>query len=89
MIDINKIKEKFEKSVFENLNKENFYEIIKFLSKEKCDYIDDIVSDYLDLFNIEYDEFINKFTILNSKYKGEFLKKAGEDMNLLEEFYEV
>ena len=25
MIDINKIKEKFEKSVFENLNKENFY----------------------------------------------------------------
>lgn len=89
MININEIKEKFENSVFENLDKDNFYKIISFLLKENCDYIDDIVSDYLDLFNIQYEEFIKKYDILNDKYKGEFLKKASEDMNLLEEFYNI
>ena len=89
MIDIKNIKEKFEKSVFYNLDKENFYKIIDFLLKEKCDYIDDIISDYLDLFNIQYEEFIRKYNILNDKYNGEFLQRASEDMNMLEEFYEI
>lgn len=89
MININEIKEKFEDNVFQNLNKSNFYKIVKFLSKENCDYIEDIVSDYLDLFNIQYEEFLRKYDILNNKYNGEFLKVASEDMNILEEFYEI
>ena len=89
MININKIKEKFENHVLQNLDKENFYKIIEFLSKEKCDYIEDILSDYLDLFNIPYEEFIRKYNILNNKYNGKFLEKASEDMNMLEEFYEI
>ena len=28
---------------------------------EKCDYIEDLLEDYLDLFTIEYDEFVNKY----------------------------
>ena len=89
MIDINDIKEKYNDSVLKNLNKENFYKIAEFLLKEKCDYLEDIVSDYLDLFNFEYEEFKKKYNILNEKYNKEFLKKASEDMNILEEFYEV
>lgn len=87
MIEVDKIKEKFEKSVFDNLNKENVNKIINLLVKEKCDYIEDIIYNYLDLFNIEYEDFFNKYKVLNKKYNGEFLKRASEDMNLLEQFY--
>ena len=87
MIDINEIKNKFEESVIENLNKQNAHKIINFLVKQKCDFIEDIISDYLDLFNFEYEEFVKKYTKLNEKYEGKFLEKVSEDMNLLEEFY--
>ena len=84
-----KIKDKYESSVFENLNRENFNKIVDFLVKEKCDFIDDLFCDYLDLFNFEYDEFVEKYYRLNEKYNGEYLKKSSEDMNLLEEFYSI
>lgn len=88
MSDMDGIKEKFESSVFEHLNKENAKKIIDFLFDEKCDYVEDILDDYLDLFKIPYEEFVEKYHILNEKYNGVFLVKASEDMNLLEEFYE-
>ena len=79
--------ERYENSVIANLNKDNFKKIISFLIKEQCDYIEDIIDDYLDLFNFPYEEFVKKYHILNQKYDGKFLEEASEDMNLLEEFY--
>ena len=87
MDSIEEIKKKYAKSVIKNLNRENFYKIINFLESNNCDFIEDIVSDYLDLFNIEYVEFVKKYNKLNEKYSDNFLQKASEDMNLLEEFY--
>lgn len=87
MDSIEEIKKKYAKSVIKNLNRENFYKIINFLESNNCDFIEDIVSDYLDLFNIEYVEFVKKYNNLNEKYSNNFLQKASEDMNLLEEFY--
>ena len=87
MIDINEIKSKFEKSVIDNIDRENAHKILTFLVNEKCDYIEDIIMDYLDIFSFEYTEFVNKYEKLNNKYNGKFLKEASEDMNLLEEFY--
>ena len=89
MEDINLIKEKYEKFVISNLNKENFNNIILFLFKENCNFIEDIISDYLDLFNIPYEEFVKKYNILNKKYDFEFLERACNDMNLFEEFYNI
>lgn len=87
MDSIEEIKKKYAKSVIKNLNRENFYKIINFLESNNCDFIEDIVSDYLDLFNIEYVEFVKKYNKLNEKYSNNFLQKASEDMDLLEEFY--
>ena len=87
MDNIEEIKKKYAKSVIKNLNREKFYKIINFLESNNCDFIEDIVSDYLDLFNIEYVEFVKKYNKLNEKYSNNFLQKASEDMNLLEEFY--
>ena len=87
MDNIEEIKKKYAKSVIKNLNRENFYKIINFLESNNCDFIEEIESDYLDLFNIEYVEFVKKYNKLNEKYSNNFLQKASEDMNLLEEFY--
>ncbi len=87
MDNVEEIKKKYAKSVIKNLNRENFYKIINFLESNNCDFIEDIVSDYLDLFNIDYVEFVKKYNKLNEKYSNNFLQKASEDMNLLEEFY--
>lgn len=89
MNDINKIKEKYENSVLKKLDKENGYKIMTFLIEEKCDYIEDILNDYLDLFIFEYEEFVEKYNKINEEFQGNFLKKASEDMNLFEKFYLV
>ena len=75
-INVSELKEKFEKDVFEHLNKENFFNIIKFLQKEDCDFIEDIITNYLDLFTIDYETFVNQYHRLNANYHGQFLKKA-------------
>ena len=83
MIDI----EKYEKYVFNEIEKENSMKIVKFLLDNKCDYVDELVEDYLDLFTFSYDEFVSKFNKLNEKYNNNLINEIKEDMNILEEFY--
>ena len=89
MIEINKIQKKIEKSVIDNIDRENAHKILTFLVREKCDFIEDIITDYIDLFSFEYNEFLNKYNELNKKYNGHYLEQTREDLNLLEEFYNV
>lgn len=84
---INETFEKYSESVLNNLDKDNFNEILNFLIKEKCDCIEDIMEDYLDIFTIDYDEFITRYNKLNKKYNGYYIKLVSEDMNLLEEMF--
>lgn len=84
---INEILEKYSESMLNNLDKDNFHEILKFLIKEKCECIEDIIEDYLDVFTIDYDKFIVRYNNLNKKYNGYYLKLVSENMNLLEEMF--
>ena len=84
---MDEIIEKYSSSVIENLNKDNMVKILLFLEREHCDYIEDLLEDYLDLFTIEYEVFVNKYRELNNKYDNKYLELASEDMNLLEEFF--
>ena len=81
------ILEKFDSNLISKIDKENADKIILFLFNEKCEYIEDIITDYIDIFTIDYDTFVKKFDKLNQKHNGYFLKKAGEDMNMLEELF--
>ena len=82
---MDEIFEKFNNSVINNLDTENIKKIMQFLIDHNCEYLEDIVEDYLDLFTIEYDEFVKRFNKLNQKYNNKYLELAGEDMNYLEE----
>ena len=84
---MNEILDKYSDSVLRNLNKENINKIIEFLKKEKCDYIEDLLEDYLDIFTIDYDIFVKKYNKLNNKYDGKYLNLVSSDMNLLEELF--
>ncbi len=82
-IDINK----YEDSVIKNINKGNINRIASFLSSNGCNYIEELLEDYLDIFTFEYDEFVKKFDKLNDKYNHNLISKIRDDMNILEEFY--
>lgn len=78
---------KYSNSVIKNLDKDNITNIILFLKQENCDYIEDLLEDYLDLFTIKYEDFVSKYKELNKKYGNKYLELASDDMNLLEEFF--
>ena len=61
--------------------------IVSFLLSNGCDYIEELVEDYLDIFTFDYDEFVAKFNRLNSKYNHNLINEIKDDMNILEEFY--
>lgn len=81
------ILEKYSLSTIKNINYNNLYQIIEFLIKEKCHYINDLLEDYLDLFTIEYEIFFDRYNQLNKKYNNNLLSLAAEDMNIFEEFF--
>ncbi len=81
--------EKYDIGVIKNLNKDNVERIIIFLENNSCDYIEDLLEDYLDIFTFEYDDFEKKFNRLNQKYNNELIERVRDDMNILEEFYIV
>lgn len=86
---IDEIIDKYSDSILNNLSRENMKKIINFLKKENCEFIEDIIEDYLDLFTFEYEEFIDKYNKLNTKYNNNLLELASSDMNILEEFYTI
>lgn len=81
--------EKYTDGVLKNLNKDNIIKICDFLDEENCNFIEDILEDYLDLFVFDYEEFIKKYNKLNEKYENNYLVMASENMDLLEEFYTI
>lgn len=85
-IDIKELYEKYEPEVLQCLNENNVIKIVEFLVSEQVDYIDELFNDYLDLFMINYNEFINRFNNLKQKYGENLVQLIGEDLSILDEF---
>lgn len=86
-MNVNEIFETYSQDVITNLQKDNIKKIAKLLLEEKCNYCQELLENYLDLFTIDYEEFKTKYNKLNIKYNNQFLNYASKDMNLFEEFY--
>ena len=78
---------KYEESVIKNLDKDNVDKILSFLSLSGCDYIEELLENYLDIFVFEYNEFVIRFNKLNDKYNHNLINEIKDDMNILEELY--
>lgn len=81
--------DKYEQYVLDGIDKENVRKIVEFLIENKCDYIKELLSYYLDLFTFNYKDFIERFNKLNEKYNNDFINKAADNLNLFEEFYTI
>ncbi len=80
--------DKYETSVLKNIDMKNLDAIVEFLKGKNMDFIDELIIDYLDLFLIPYNEFVKKYNKLEEKYGENLVEKIGNDMNILEEFYQ-
>ena len=78
---------KYEENVIKNLDKDNVDKILSFLSLNGCDYIEELLENYLDIFAFEYNEFVIRFNKLNDKYNHNLINELRDDMNILEELY--
>ena len=78
---------KYEDSVINNINMDNINKIIDFLILNGCDFIEELLEDYLDIFTFEYDEFVIKFNKLDDEYNHNLINEIRDDMNILEKLY--
>lgn len=83
---MNNLFNQYEKDLFLNLDKDNYKKILDFLYIEVPEYTEDIITNYLDLFLINYEEFKDKYNKLKDKYGINFLK---EDISILEQIYNI
>ena len=83
---MNNLFNQYEKDLFLNIDKDKYKKILDFLYLEVPEYTEDIVTNYLDLFLINYEEFKDKYNKLKDKYGINFLK---EDISILEQIYTV
>ena len=86
MIDYQDIYNKFEENILRKINFDNMNKILTFLSNNNVKYLEDIVNNYIDIFIIDYEEFVNKYNELNIEYNNELYKKINDNIETLELF---
>lgn len=86
-LNMEEIINKYSKLLLKDINTENMKKIIEFLKEKNCTFIEDILTDYLDLFSIEYHIFCKKYEEINKRYDNNFLECANNNLDLLEEFF--
>ena len=63
----------------------NMNKIIEFLLDEQVDYIEEILTNYLDIFLINIEEFKERFNNLKIKYGNNLVELIKDDLGILEE----
>ena len=75
----------YDEGFLKGLDEENFISIYKLLKENKFYFIDDIILNYLEIFQMEYDEVYNGLINLRNKLGENFVYIIGNDMRYLEE----
>ena len=68
MVNLEDIASKFEPDVLRNIDPNNMKKIVDFLVNKNCDFIDEVINNYIDIFLIDYDEFRIKYNELEKEY---------------------
>lgn len=79
--EINQIQDTFNESLLTQIEEKNTRKIIHYLLENKVYYWKDIVIYYLEVFLLDYEEFIKKFETLKNKYG---ILEIGENLSLIE-----
>lgn len=75
---------KYEDDYIDNLDENNFIRVYNTFKKYKFYFIDDIIVNYLEIFELDCDYVEKKILELKEKIGGNFVIKIGNDMRYLE-----
>ena len=81
---LNLIYDNYEESFINTLDEENFIKISKLFKNNNFYFINDIYLNYLEIFNLDYEEVFNKLEILKNKLGNNYNYIIGNDMRYLE-----
>lgn len=84
IILVNKYDEEFLRTIREN----NFLIIYELLINYNFYFIEDVIVNYLEIFNMDYLDVLEKILLLKIEYGDDFVFKIGENMLLLEKTLE-
>ena len=86
-IDIQLLENNYDEEMLKRLNNENVDKIYNYLINEGVYYAKDIFITNLDLFLLEYEEFVEKFEYLKKELGENFVDVLGEDASQIELMY--
>lgn len=85
--ELNHIYETYDIEFINKIDKENFWKIIGYLKQEKIDFINEIITDALYLFSLDYNNFVTKYKKIKEAIPN-YSELIGYDLSLLERIYE-
>jgi len=83
----NLIIENYDFDYLNSLDEVNFVNIYNIFKNFDFYFIDDIILNYLDIFEMEKDDVLNSLLRLKEKLGKNFVYKIGHNMSLLNEIY--
>lgn len=84
---IDQIMKTFDEDVLNHLEEENIKYIISYLQINQIYFIEDIIVQYLDLFLMDKEQFIQNFESLKIKYSNNFVETLAQNLDILEEMF--
>ena len=81
---LNLIYDNYEEDFINSLDEENFIKISNLFKNKNFYFINDIYLNYLEMFNLDYEEVFNKLEILKNKLGNNYNYIIGNDMRYLE-----
>ena len=81
----NQILDDYDEEYLKNLNENHFLEIYEIFKKYKFNFIEDIILNYLEIFELDSEEVITGIIKLKRKLGADFVKKIGQNMTYLNE----
>ena len=81
---LNLIYDNYEEDFINSLDEENFIKISNLFKNNNFYFINDIYLNYLEIFNLDYEEVFNKLEILKNKLGNNYNYIIGNDMRYLD-----
>ena len=83
--EIKNIVDTFDEEIIKKVDIDNLFKIYKYLIDNGIYFARDLIVDYLDIFTLDYDEFVIKFEKLKNELGSNYVEILESDISKLED----
>ena len=83
--EIKNIVDTFDEEIIKKVDIDNLFKIYKYLIDNGIYFARDLIVDYLDIFTLDYDEFVTRFEKLKSELGSNYVEILENDISKLED----